>query len=161
MIHRLSAIFGEIFSNPDSFMKFLEYFAEIKSNIFTLNKTAPFLFQHQNSLPQQIQSLTAHILNYFNQFSNQKFQKFNQLYQLFGIGVKPEFPLSPNSFVSFVDSISEKIIQLQDKANRYERELKSLKEIIERERTTHSNSLLVLNLQDERRISLIKQTFEK
>jgi hypothetical protein len=42
------------------------------------------------------------------------------------------------------------------KSNRYEREIKSLKEIIEHEKLIHSNSLIILNSKDERRITLAK-----
>jgi hypothetical protein len=94
-----------------------------------------------------------------HQFDQHKINKFNQLYQLFGIGVKPEFPLNPNSFVSFVDSISEKIVQLHDEFNICEREMRALKDLIEREQNINSHSLLILKTQNERRISLIRRTF--
>jgi hypothetical protein len=55
-----------------------------------------------------------------------------------------EFSIIPYAFVLFIDSISDKIIQLHEKFMRYVRERKASKGIIECERIMNSNSLLVL-----------------
>jgi hypothetical protein len=92
-----------------------------------------------------------------NQFEQNKINKFTQLHQLFGNGAQPEFPMTPNNFLLFIDSISGKIIQLHEQSQRIGAERKTLTERSEREKVFHSNSLIVLNRQSERRISLLKQ----
>jgi hypothetical protein len=144
-------------SNYDSSSLLTDIFTQVRSNIQEINQKSNFFFQQEYSFPQKIQSLTKYILLYLDQFDENRKRKFHQLYQLFGIGIKPEFPMNPSAFVQFIDSISDKIIQLHDKSNRNEREFKSLKEIIEREKVLHSNILVVLNNQNERRISLIQK----
>jgi hypothetical protein len=138
-IQELSTRFGESFSNLDSLIEYIDSVTEIHSVTHNINGKASFLFQRPESLRLQIQSLTEHISLYLNQFDHHKINKFNQLYQLFGIRVKLEFSLNPNSFVLFVDSISEKIIQLHEKSNRYER---ALKDMIEHEQNINSHSLM-------------------
>jgi hypothetical protein len=96
-----------------------------------------------------------------DQFDQRLKDKFMKLFQLFGIGVKPEFPLSPNGFVLFFDSISGKILQLQERVNRYEREITEIKELLVIESIFHSNSLITFWRQNDRRISLLKERLEE
>jgi hypothetical protein len=151
--------FQHPFDNFYSFIKFFEYFAEIQSDIEAIKKIANNLFEPNGSFPHQIQSLTKHILDYLNTFDSNRNQKYNQLHLLFGFGIKPSFPMTPIAFASFIDSISNKIIQSHEKSRRHEEEIKSLTAIRENEKIIHSNSLVLLNYQTERRINLVKQLF--
>jgi hypothetical protein len=157
MIHHLSTIFGQSFDNCDSIIHYFGDFADIQIEMNKISEKSSCFFKQEDSFPLQIRSLTEHILLYLNTFEQGRKQKFHQLYQIFGIGVKPEFPLSPNAFVLFIDSISDKIFQLHEKSKRYEKELNSSQKIQEHEKFFHSNSLVILNNQYERRIDLIKQ----
>jgi hypothetical protein len=136
-------------------------FSKIQPDIQEMDQKCKIFFQQNEPLPSNLKSITSHILLYLNQFDQRKKEKFNYLHLLFGTGMKPEFPLSPYAFVIFVDSLSEKIIQLHEQSKRYETEIKQLNQIVEKERIIHSNSLIVLNRQCERRILLMKQYSSK
>jgi hypothetical protein len=88
-----------------------------------------------------------------NQFDGHKNSNFARSYQLFGFKVQVEFPISPNAFVSFVDSISDKINQIFDKSNMDEKDITKIESII------LSNSLVVFNKENERRALLNKNYF--
>jgi hypothetical protein len=80
---------------------------------------------------------------------------------LFETGIKLVFPLSPYAFVIFISSIYDKILHLHETSKRYDSERLQFKRTIEKERIIHSNSLIVLNRQYERRIILLKKYFSK
>jgi hypothetical protein len=117
-IQNLSTRFGQSFDNFDSFIHFFESFADVQSDINKISQKTNCFFEDDDSLLIKIKSLFNHILRSLDKFDQYRNQKFNQLYQLFGIGVKPEFPISPIAFVLFIDSISDKIIKLHEKSNK-------------------------------------------
>jgi hypothetical protein len=142
-IQGLSTIFDQSFDGFDSLIQFVENFREILPNIQEINSKSHCFFKQEDSLCLKIKSLTRHILLYLNQYDQCKIHQFKCLYQLFGVGVKSEFPLSPNAFILFISSISDKILQLHEKSRRQETtERSKLKQIMEREKIIYSNSLL-------------------
>jgi hypothetical protein len=125
-IQQFATIVNHSFFHINPYIEFFKSFAKIHKDILDVNRRAPFLFQKQDSFLLHIHIFSKQILHYFNLFDQHKIARFNQIYQIFGIGVKLEFPLSPNGFVSFISSIADNIIQLHDKSNRYERERKKI-----------------------------------
>jgi hypothetical protein len=160
--NNLSDKFNQQFSDFNSVFQFFEGFAEIQPDIGEIEQKAKFFFQQQDkTLPSKIKTLSKEILLYLNHFDQERIEKLNHLNTLFGAGSKPEFPLRPSNFVHFIYSISDHIFQHHEKSKRYEAQIKKVLDTTDKEKVIHSNTLIVLNRQCERRISLLKQFYLK
>jgi hypothetical protein len=122
----------------------LKVLLKIQLDIQEIEKLSNIFNQQQESLPVKIKSLTNQFSIYLKQFDQTNIERLNYLSTLFGTGLNPEFPLHPNSFVIFVSSIYDKIIQLHETSKKYDGEILQLNKISGKKRLIHSNSLDVL-----------------